>query len=93
MLVRRHLYYSGHVQGVGFRYAVARLAQGRPVTGTVRNLRDGRVELIAEGPAEAVAAFLADIEDAMGWNIHHVEAVEEAPTGEFAGFRVAGAGG
>ena len=43
------VFYSGHVQGVGFRYTVKTVAWGFEVTGTVRNLQDGRVELIAEG--------------------------------------------
>ena len=43
------MYYSGSVQGVGFRYAVRMLVNGFEVTGTVRNLADGRVELVAEG--------------------------------------------
>jgi acylphosphatase len=43
------MYYSGSVQGVGFRYSVRALVHGFEVTGTVRNLDDGRVELIAEG--------------------------------------------
>ncbi len=43
------IYYSGRVQGVGFRYSVRTLVNGFEVTGAVRNLDDGRVELIAEG--------------------------------------------
>jgi acylphosphatase len=43
------MYYSGPVQGIGFRYAVRNLVHGFEVTGTVRNLDDGRVELVAEG--------------------------------------------
>jgi acylphosphatase len=45
--------YAGHVQGVGFRYTVRHLAGGFQVSGFVRNLADGRVEVVAEGtPAE-----------------------------------------
>ena len=43
------VYYAGQVQGIGFRYSVRTLVNGFEVTGTVRNLADGRVELIAEG--------------------------------------------
>jgi acylphosphatase len=50
--------YSGHVQGVGFRYAVKTLTHGFEVTGTVRNLVDGRVELTVEGTKEELEAFL-----------------------------------
>jgi acylphosphatase len=51
------VFYSGRVQGVGFRFSVRDLATGFDVTGTVRNLDDGRVELIAEGTREEIEAF------------------------------------
>jgi acylphosphatase len=89
MLARRHVYYSGTVQGVGFRYTARRLARGRGVTGLVRNLADGRVEVVAEGEGGAVSEFLAAVEQAMGSYIRDVETLEEPPTGEFDGFGVA----
>ncbi len=55
------VFYSGRVQGVGFRATVRQLARGYDVTGTVRNLPDGRVELVAEGPRSELEAFLAGI--------------------------------
>ncbi len=55
--------YSGNVQGVGFRYTVKSVATGFEVTGTVRNLPDGRVELIAEGAKEELEAFRQAIRD------------------------------
>ena len=56
-------FYSGRVQGVGFRYTTKTRANGFDVTGTVRNLPDGRVELVAEGERQEVEDFLADIQD------------------------------
>jgi acylphosphatase len=53
--------YSGRVQGVGFRVTVRQVACGYDVTGTVRNLPDGRVELIAEGGSAELKAFLTGI--------------------------------
>ena len=53
--------YSGRVQGVGFRATVRHLACGYDVTGAVRNLSDGRVELIAEGARAELKAFLDGI--------------------------------
>jgi acylphosphatase len=53
--------YSGRVQGIGFRVTVRQLACGYDVTGTVRNLTDGRVELIAEGARAELKAFLDGI--------------------------------
>ena len=56
--------YSGHVQGVGFRYSTKTVAVGFEVTGTVRNLPDGRVELIAEGERMELEAFRDAVRDA-----------------------------
>jgi len=53
--------YFGRVQGIGFRVTARHLACGYDVTGTVRNLPDGRVELIAEGERAEVTAFLTGI--------------------------------
>lgn len=58
-----HVFYTGHVQGVGFRYTVKRVAAGFEVTGAVRNLPDGRVELVAEGEPEELKAFQQAIRD------------------------------
>jgi len=58
---RMCIYYSGHVQGVGFRYMAKTVAAGFEVAGTVRNLPDGRVELIAEGARVELEAFCAAI--------------------------------
>ena len=55
--LRMRVFYSGKVQGVGFRYNAKSVATGFEVTGTVRNLMDGRVELIAEGLREELEAF------------------------------------
>ena len=56
--------FSGHVQGVGFRYTAKTVATGFEITGTIRNLPDGRVELLAEGRREELDAFLAALHDA-----------------------------
>jgi acylphosphatase len=51
------VFYSGHVQGVGFRYNAKSVATGFEVTGIVKNLPDGRVELVAEGMRDELEAF------------------------------------
>ena len=51
------IFYSGHVQGVGFRYNAKSVATGFEVTGNVRNLADGRVELVAEGDRDELEEF------------------------------------
>ena len=57
------IFYEGHVQGVGFRYTVRQIAKGFNVTGWVRNLLDGRVEMQASGEAEELRGFLQAIRD------------------------------
>jgi acylphosphatase len=87
---RMHIFYSGHVQGVGFRYTVKSAAAGFEVTGTVRNLLDGRVELAAEGPREELEAFRQAIRDS---GLEHFIRNEDVnwsdATGEFRGFEIA----
>jgi acylphosphatase len=57
----QQVFYEGRVQGVGFRWTVRNVAQGFDVTGWVRNLDDGRVEMQAQGEAEELSAFLAAV--------------------------------
>ncbi len=81
--------YSGRVQGVGFRYAVRTLAAGYEVTGAVRNLADGRVELTAEGQKKELEAFRDAIHDAgLAANIRKEEAHWAEATGGFSGFAI-----
>lgn len=87
-MVRYNLYYSGNVQGVGFRYRACRVAAGFAVTGYVRNLADGRVECVAEGEAGAVEAFRAALGEEMAPYIRQVSCQEGPATGAFAGFSV-----
>lgn len=60
---RMEVYFSGRVQGVGFRFTAEHIAKKFPVTGYVRNLSDGRVEVVAEGEEEALTGFLAAIKN------------------------------
>ena len=86
---RLHIFYSGRVQGVGFRYTVKTLACGFEVTGVVRNLSDGRVELTAEGTKEELEAFRREIEySEVGRFIRNEEAAWKEATGEMRGFEI-----
>lgn len=62
MTTQAHLFYSGTVQGVGFRYTVERIASGLKLTGWVRNLTDGRVEAMVEGSREDIEKLTRQIE-------------------------------
>lgn len=57
------VFYEGRVQGVGFRYSARRVAAGFDIAGFVRNLPDGRVELVASGEDGEVEAFLQALRD------------------------------
>lgn len=71
-MIARKIHFEGRVQGVGFRWTVRELAAGFEVTGTVRNLVDGRVELCVCGAAPEVDAFLSAILDSqLAAHIHH----------------------
>ena len=81
--------YSGHVQGIGFRYAVRLLTASFEVTGTVRNLPDGRVELVAESAKEELEAFLQAIRDSdVGPFIRQEQARWSDAKNEFRGFEI-----
>jgi len=88
-VIRRTIHFTGLVQGVGFRWTTERVARGFEVTGCVRNLSDGRVELVAEGAAAELDSFQQAIEDTMRRYIKDTTAVETAFTGEFSSFRIA----
>ena len=88
MSERRRVFYSGRVQGVGFRYTAQSSARSFQVTGWVRNLADGRVELLAEGETAEIDAYLARGADSLGSNIRHVDQFTEKATGEFRGFEI-----
>jgi acylphosphatase len=87
MTVCKHVRYTGRVQGVGFRYTVQGLAEQFPVAGYVRNLPDGSVEVVAEGSADQVEAFLAAIDQRMAAYIRKRVVSDEAPGGH-EGFRI-----
>lgn len=85
---RRTLHYSGHVQGVGFRYSTVSVAQGFAVTGFVQNLPDGRVLVVVEGAKPELAAFVAALGKRMEPNIRQVTSDTTAPTREFHRFEI-----
>lgn len=65
MAERRVVHYRGRVQGVGFRFTTRRIADRYRVSGYVKNLADGRVEVVAEGEAAEIERFLGDVESRM----------------------------
>ncbi len=81
--------YAGRVQGVGFRYSVRRLACGFEVTGFVRNLADGRVELVVEGDEVELREFLDAISSSeLAGHIRHATTDWQPATGQFKQFEI-----
>ena len=86
MPVRKRVHYSGRVQGVGFRYTAQNLALQFNVSGYVRNLPDGRVQLVMEGPDGEMDHFVDALKQRMNGYIRNVDRQVEPPTGEFNRF-------
>ena len=75
----RHVIFIGRVQGVGFRFTALRMAQRHQLTGFVRNLPDGTVEMLAQGPARDIDDCIQDIKDYFGDYLRETR-IQEIPT-------------
>jgi len=82
------VYFSGFVQGVGFRYTTLQVAREFEVTGAVANLADGRVQLEAEGEPRTVSAFISALEERMHGHIRKVERASGKRAAQFNDFRI-----
>ena len=82
------VYFTGHVQGVGFRYTTIQVAKEYDVAGYVRNLPDGRVHLEIEGEKPEIEAFLRGLEDAMPGYVRRTERSGERRSPQFSGFTI-----
>jgi len=85
---RVHAYYSGRVQGVGFRFTAVDLALKYKVCGWVKNLPDSRVEVVAEGEEKNLDCFLADLKTQMSHYISEENMYTEPATKDFSNFRI-----
>ncbi|MHC4778981.1 MAG: acylphosphatase [Planctomycetota bacterium] len=81
-------FFSGSVQGVGFRFTTQNIASRLPVTGYVKNLLDGRVELVAEGERSAIEGLMSGIRSELGRGIENEEFSWENPSSEFRKFDI-----
>jgi acylphosphatase len=82
------VYFTGHVQGVGFRYATFQVAQEFEVTGRVGNQADGRVLLEVEGNPREVSAFIAAVEERMHGYIRRIERSAGQGSPRYQDFRI-----
>lgn len=88
-MFRANIIYEGMVQGVGFRYTVKRFADELPqLTGWVKNLSDGSVEVFAEGEKQQIEALCRNIEAYFETNITNIKKdIHEIPR-EYDGFQI-----
>jgi acylphosphatase len=80
--------FSGRVQGVGFRYTCRNVALQYDVMGYVRNMPDGRVELVVEGPHEQTDELIEAVRQRMAGFINNVDLYTQTATGEFQQFGI-----
>ena len=87
--IARRFFISGEVQGVGFRFFAQRAAARHQVVGFVRNLDDGRVEALAEGPPQSVEAFKNELVTGPRYSsVNHFEEITLDPSGTYSSFRI-----
>ncbi|MBU0897205.1 MAG: acylphosphatase [Candidatus Omnitrophica bacterium] len=88
MKKRYHLFFSGRVQGVGFRFTARHLANKHKINGWVMNLPDGGVSLTAEGKEDNLNAFLANLREEFKSYIINFKLQELPPSGEYKNFQI-----
>lgn len=88
MKVRKHIFFTGRVQGVGFRYTAVHLARPLGLTGWVKNLWDGRVEMEVQGRSEAIERLLSQLRNQRFIVIENIE-IQEMPVIEETRFDAA----
>lgn len=85
---RQEIHFRGRVQGVGFRWTVQRIASHCDIVGYVKNLPDGRVQLVAEGEQDELGRFVRAIETEMGRYIAETSVMNMAAIDEFDRFDI-----
>ncbi|RJO65602.1 MAG: acylphosphatase [Candidatus Omnitrophota bacterium] len=89
MKQRAHVYYSGRVQGIGFRFTVRQIAEDSGITGWVKNLKDGRVEVVVEAEEGTIKKFLGSVIAHFSKYIQDADVQWGPATGEFKEFAIA----
>ena len=82
------VFFSGHVQGVGFRYSALQVAKEFEVAGWVTNVADGRVQIEVEGRAEEVEAFIAAVAERMHGHVRKIERSGGSRPAQCSGFLI-----
>jgi len=87
-MVAKHIVFSGTVQGVGFRFTAHRMAGRHQLTGYVRNLSDGTVEMLAQGKPDDIDDCVRDIKEAMEGHIRDTEIEKVPPNPKYTDFKI-----
>lgn len=85
---RWHIYFSGRVQGVGFRYTSRQVAGRYDVSGWVKNLPNGSVEMIVEGPSDELKKYIADVSQSTHGHVTDMPVTKSDATGEFSSMEI-----
>ena len=84
----KRLIFVGRVQGVGFRYTTLRITGPYQITGYVRNLPDGTVEMLAQGPQQDIDQCILDLQEYFGSSIREIRQTETVPDPRYIDFRI-----
>lgn len=88
LAIRRTVYYTGNVQGIGFRHTACHIAREYRVAGFVKNLLDGRVEIVVEGLPEEIEQFIVRVEKTMQRHIEYTTSTDSTAMGLFTSFDI-----
>lgn len=86
--IAKHIIFIGQVQGVGFRFTAFNMANRCQLTGFVRNLPDGAVEMLVQGPAEIVNGCIQDIEESFSGYIREAKITETPSDPKYKDFKI-----
>jgi acylphosphatase len=87
-ITAKHVIFKGRVQGVGFRWTAHRIALRYDLTGYVKNLPDGTVEMLAQGDIKEIQSCLDEIDDSFGGYIRNTQVNNVAPDETYTDFRI-----
>ena len=87
-MVAKHIIFTGTVQGVGFRFTAIRVANHHDLTGFVRNLPDGTVEMLAQGKPEDIDNCIKDIKESFGGYIRKTKIEDTPPDPRYTEFKI-----
>ena len=88
MMVAKQIIFLGRVQGVGFRFTAHRIANRHQLTGFVRNLHDGSVEMLAQGPAQDIDDCIAEVKQTFAGYIREAKITELPPNPQYTDFKI-----